>query len=148
MERIHTGMIEVKARPSEHLSVLLLFRSEWLSANVNLTLHKALIRRIMNYAPPPGNLLQISNFWNCIASKTKLPSPLAIFQGAHRSPICMWLSKFRTCVWLHYKIMQAGSRNHTKSRKCKFSQNAVQGEAQSRKYNGITRCGGVAYFRR
>ena len=58
---IHIGTIEIKAFPT-FIRVFSLFKSERLSANVNLTLHKALVRCIMNYASPPGNLVQISIF--------------------------------------------------------------------------------------
>ena len=58
---ILTGTIEVKTFPA-FIRVFSLFKSERLSATVNLTLHKALVRCIMNYASPPGNLMQISIF--------------------------------------------------------------------------------------
>jgi hypothetical protein len=39
---------------------------------------------------------QNRTYWNCSACKIRFSAPLALFQGAHRSAICMWLSKFRT----------------------------------------------------
>jgi hypothetical protein len=47
------------------ISVYFLFRSERLSPEIKLTLHKALIISVKTYASPPGNLLQIPTFWNC-----------------------------------------------------------------------------------
>jgi hypothetical protein len=41
------------------ISVYSLFKSDGLGTNIKLTLHKALIRSVMTYACPPGNLRQI-----------------------------------------------------------------------------------------
>jgi hypothetical protein len=49
--RIHIQMIEIKVFRI-FVRVYFLFRSEWLSAIIKLTLHKALIRSIMTYACP------------------------------------------------------------------------------------------------
>jgi hypothetical protein len=56
--RLHIEMIEAKAFRT-FIRVYSLFKSERLSANIKLTLHKALIRSVMTYAAPPGNLRQI-----------------------------------------------------------------------------------------
>jgi hypothetical protein len=49
--KFHIEMIEVKAFIT-FIRVYSLFKSERLSANIKLTLHKALIRSIMTYACP------------------------------------------------------------------------------------------------
>jgi hypothetical protein len=49
--RLHIEMIEVKAFRT-FISIYSLFKSERLSANIKLTLHKALIRSVMTYACP------------------------------------------------------------------------------------------------
>jgi hypothetical protein len=55
--RLHIEMVEAKAFRT-FLTVYSLFKSERLNANIKLTLHKALIRSVMTYASPPGNLRQ------------------------------------------------------------------------------------------
>jgi hypothetical protein len=50
---LHTEMIEAKAIRT-FIRIYSLFKSERLSANIKLTLHKALIRSIMTYAYPAG----------------------------------------------------------------------------------------------
>jgi hypothetical protein len=49
--RLHVEMIEAKAFRT-FIRVYSLFKSERLSANLKLTLHKALIRSVMTYANP------------------------------------------------------------------------------------------------
>jgi hypothetical protein len=49
--RLHVQMIEAKAF-STFIRIYFLFKSERLSANIKLTLHKALIRSAMTYACP------------------------------------------------------------------------------------------------
>jgi hypothetical protein len=49
--RLHIEMIEAKAFRT-FIRIYSLSKSEWLSANIKLTLHKALIRSIMTYACP------------------------------------------------------------------------------------------------
>jgi hypothetical protein len=56
--KLHIKMIETKAFRA-FIKMYSLFKSEHLNANIKLTLYKALIRSIMTYASPPGNLLQI-----------------------------------------------------------------------------------------
>jgi hypothetical protein len=79
--RLHTKRIEAKAFRT-FIRLYSIFKSERLNANIKLTLLKALIRSVMTYA--------------CPACKTGFCAPSEIFQGAHRSVICMWLSKFLT----------------------------------------------------
>jgi len=50
---MHIEMINTKAFRT-FIHVYSIFRSERLSANIKLTLHKALIRYIMTYACPTG----------------------------------------------------------------------------------------------
>jgi hypothetical protein len=49
--RLHIQMIEAKAFIT-FIRVYSLLKSEWLRANIELTLHKALIRFVMTYASP------------------------------------------------------------------------------------------------
>jgi hypothetical protein len=68
--RLHIQMIEAKAFRT-FIRIYSLFRSERLSANIKLTLHKALIRQNVTY-------------WNCRDCKIRFSAPSAIFRGAHR----------------------------------------------------------------
>jgi hypothetical protein len=52
--RLHIEMIEAKAFRA-YFRIYSLFKSERLSANNKLTLHKALSRSVMTYDVPPGN---------------------------------------------------------------------------------------------
>jgi hypothetical protein len=52
---LHREMIEVKTFRT-FIRIYLLFRSERLSANIKLTLHKAMIRSVMTYACPAREL--------------------------------------------------------------------------------------------
>jgi hypothetical protein len=56
--RLHIEMIEAKAFRT-FIRNYSLFKSKRLSANIKLTLHKDLIRSVLTYACPPGNLRQI-----------------------------------------------------------------------------------------
>jgi hypothetical protein len=57
--RLHMEMTEAKVCRT-FIRNYSLFKTGHLSANIKLTLHKALIRSIMTYASPPGNLWQTS----------------------------------------------------------------------------------------
>jgi hypothetical protein len=56
--RLHKEMIEAKAFRT-FIRIYSLFKNERLSANIKLTLHKTIIRSVLTYACPPGNLQQI-----------------------------------------------------------------------------------------
>jgi hypothetical protein len=77
--RLHTEMIEAKAFRT-FIRTYPVFKSERLSATINLTLHKALIRAVMNYASPAWefaadtHLLQLQRLQNKVVRTTcKLP---------------------------------------------------------------------------
>jgi hypothetical protein len=55
--RLHIEIIEAKSLRT-FIRVYPLLNSERLSANTKLTLHKALVRSVMTYASPAGNLRQ------------------------------------------------------------------------------------------
>jgi hypothetical protein len=62
--RMHIEMIEAKAFRT-FISIISLYKSERLSANFKLTVHKALIRSVMTYAFPAWELeadTYLSNF--------------------------------------------------------------------------------------
>jgi hypothetical protein len=92
--RLHIEMIEAKAFRT-FIRVYSIFKSERLSANIKLTLHKALIRSVMTYASPAWEFATDSHLVKLQRLQTKFSAPLVIFQGAHRFAICIWRSKFR-----------------------------------------------------
>jgi hypothetical protein len=72
-----------------------LLKSECLSANIKLTLHKELIRQLMTYACPAWELAVHTYLLKLQHMEKMFSAPLKIFQGAHRSVICTRLSTFR-----------------------------------------------------
>jgi hypothetical protein len=56
--RLHIEMIEAKSFRI-FIRIYFMFKSERLSANIKVTLHKPLIRSVMTYACPPGNYLSL-----------------------------------------------------------------------------------------
>jgi hypothetical protein len=98
-------MIEAKAFRT-FIRIDSLFRSERLSANMKLTLHKALIRSVMTYA---------CSAWE-LAAPVKQDSPHhRTFSKVHTGPRFAHDFQHSVCTRLYDKIMQATSRSHTKS---------------------------------
>jgi hypothetical protein len=67
--RLHIEKIEAKAFRTI-IRLYFLFKSERLSANIKLTLHKALIRSVITLFPP-GNLRQKPMYWNWSTCKIR-----------------------------------------------------------------------------
>jgi hypothetical protein len=80
-----------------------LFGSERLSANIKLTLHKALIRSVTTYACPAWEL----------AADIQLLKLQRLQNKVHRTPV-RELHGFQPsgCIRLHNRIVQAPSRRH------------------------------------
>jgi hypothetical protein len=93
--RLHIEIIEAKAFRT-FIRIYSLLKSERLSANIKLTLYKALIRSVMTYACPAREFAAESHLLKLQRLKAGFSIPLAAFRGAHRFAICMRLSKFRT----------------------------------------------------
>jgi hypothetical protein len=94
--RLHIEMIEAKAFRT-FIRIYSLCKSERLSANIKLTLHKALIRSVMTYACPAWEFAAESHLLKMQPlQKIRFSALSAVFRGVHRSAICTWLSKFRT----------------------------------------------------
>jgi hypothetical protein len=94
---LHIQTVETKAFRT-FIRVYSLFKSERLSANIKLTLHKALIRSVMTYASHAWEFAADTYLINCSAYKTRFSALLAIFQGAHRFENCTRLSTSRMCM--------------------------------------------------
>ena len=118
--RYQLEMIEAKDFRT-FIWVYSLFKSERLSANITLTLHKALIRSVMTY-----DLWQ-AGAWESAADTHHLKLQRLqnkILRTIGNFPRRKPTFGFQNCVrvWFYYKIMQAASRSHTKSWQWKCSQ--------------------------
>jgi hypothetical protein len=136
--RLHIEMIEAKAFRT-FIRIYSLIKSERLSANIKLTLHKALIRSVMTYACPPGNLRQNVTYWNCSACKIRFSAPLAIFRGAHRFTISMKLPYIYDYMTKSCRQQAEIIQNHENVRYI------GHGEARHRKYKRLKLRGGHVY---
>jgi len=93
---------------------------------------------------PPGNLRQTRVFWNCGDSKFKCCALLAIFQGAHRSAIYTWLSKF--CTYMGLLQNYAGSELKSyKIRSIKMFLTLDKAKPNIENVRGLKLRGGRAY---
>jgi hypothetical protein len=111
--RLHIEMIEDKVSRT-FTRTWSLFKSERLSANTKLTLYKALIRSVMTYVCPPGNLQETLTSSNCSTLKTRSARYLK-FSKVHTSPWFAHSFQSFVFIWLCNKVLQATSRSHTKS---------------------------------
>jgi hypothetical protein len=87
-------MIEAKAlRPFNRIDSL--FKSERISANIKLILHKTLISSVMTYASPAWELAADTYLLKFQCLQTSFSAPFEIVQGVHRSVICTRFSIYR-----------------------------------------------------
>jgi hypothetical protein len=93
--RLHIETIEAKVFRT-FIRFYSLFKSERLSVNVKLILHKALIRSVITYACLAWEFAAETYLQKLSAYKRRFSAPQAPSRGDHWSAICMWLSKFRT----------------------------------------------------
>jgi hypothetical protein len=107
--RLHTEMTEAKA-----FRTYSLFKSERLSTNIILTLHKALTRSVIIYTCPASELAADTYpiKLRCLQKKFSAHWKLS---KVHTGP--QFAHDFRPSVFmrLYNKIVQATSRSHTKS---------------------------------
>jgi hypothetical protein len=112
--KLHTEMIEAKAFRT-FIRIYSLFKSEGLSTNIKLTLHKVLIRNKMTYACPAWEFVADNYLLKLQSLQNKILRTMENCQGAHRFAICTWLSNFRTYMIIQnyvgnkqkpYKIMK------------------------------------------
>jgi hypothetical protein len=104
-------MIEAKAFRT-FIRVYSIFRSERLSADIMLTLHKALIRSEMPYASPAWEFAADTHLMKLQRLQNKVLRTIGSFLRC--TPVRDLHMVFE--IPLHNKITQATSRNHTKSR--------------------------------
>jgi hypothetical protein len=114
--RLHREMIKAKAFRT-FIRIYSLLKSERLSTNIKLNLHKAVIRTIMTYACPAWEFAADNHLLKSQRLHNKVLRPIENF------PRCTSVRDLHMdfklpYIWLHNKIMQATSRSHTKSWKC------------------------------
>jgi hypothetical protein len=97
--RLHIEMIEAKAFRA-FIRIFFLFKIECLSAYVKLTVHKALIRSVMNLCLPHLGITS--------TCQTRFSTLLQIFQDAHSFQPSI-------CIRLYNKTEEATSRGHSTS---------------------------------
>jgi hypothetical protein len=111
---LHIEAIEAKAFRT-FVRLYSLFKSERLSANIKLTLHKALIRSVMTYAFPAWEFaaeihpLKLQRLQNRV-----LRTPLTVSQNTRRSAICICFPN-SVRLRVHNRIMQEANRSLPKS---------------------------------
>jgi hypothetical protein len=92
--RLHIEIIEAKAFRT-FIRIYSPFKSERLSTNIKLTLHKALIRSITTYSCTVWEFAADNHLLKSQRLQNKFFAPLKIFQVAHRFAIYTW----RTATW-------------------------------------------------
>jgi hypothetical protein len=116
--RLHIEMIEAMAFRT-FIRIYSLLKSERLSANIEITLHKAVIRFVIIYASPAWD----RHPFNEVAAPAKQSSQhhWKTYKAHSDSRFaCGVQNSVRT--WLYKKMMQATSRSRTKSWQWKCSQ--------------------------
>jgi hypothetical protein len=138
-------MIEAKAFRA-FITTYSLFKSQWLSTNIKLTLHKALIRSVMTYACPAWkfaadtHLLKLQRLQNkvlCTIGNSPRHTPVYELYKAFNIP---YIYDYITNLWRKQaRIIQ----NHGNANIC----NIGQGEPWHRKFKRLKLGGGQAYHR-
>jgi hypothetical protein len=111
--RLHIKTIETKAFRA-FIRTYSLFKSEHLSANIKLTLYKALIRSIMTYASTTWQfaantyLLKLQHLQNKVLRTTGNFLRHTLVRALHKAFNIPY-------IYLYYKLVQATSRSYTKS---------------------------------
>jgi hypothetical protein len=107
--RLHIEMTKTEAFRA-FIRIYSLIKSEHLSTNIKLTLHKALIRSVMTYACTAWKFSADTHLLKLWGSPRHWK-----FSKVHTSPrFADWFQP-SICVWLYNKIVQATSRGHIKS---------------------------------
>jgi hypothetical protein len=138
-------MIEAKAFRT-FIGVYTLFQSERLSANIKLTLHKALIRFIMTYACPAWEFAADSHLLKLQRLQSKVLYTIGKFP--RRTLTCELHVAFKIPYVCHFitklcrqqaEIVRNGDNENIR--------NIGQGEAPQRKYKRLKLGGAQAYYR-
>ncbi|PNF41415.1 hypothetical protein B7P43_G14387 [Cryptotermes secundus] len=143
--RLHIEMIEAKAFRT-FIRVYSLFKNERLSANIKLTLHKALIRSIMTYASPAWEFAADTHLLKLQRLQNKVLRTIGNFP--RRTPVRDLHMAFKIPYVYDYitKLCRQQAeviQNHDNEN----VRNIGQGEARHRKYKRLKLGGGQAYDR-
>jgi hypothetical protein len=138
-------MIEAKASKT-FITVYSLFKSERISANIKLTLHKGLIRSVMTYASPAWEFAANTHLIKLQRLQNKVLRTIGNYQ--RRTPVRDYYMAFKLPYVYYYIIKVCWQQaeviqNHDNEN----VRNIGQGEAQHRKYKRLKLGGGQAYDR-
>jgi hypothetical protein len=140
--RLHIEMTEAKAFRTV-IRIYSLFKSERLSANIKLTLHKALITSVMIYACPDWEFVADTNFLKLQRQQNKVLHTIGNFprntpvRDLHTAFDLPYIYGFTTKLCRQQKVIQNHENEHVHSIR--------QGEARQRKYKRLELCGGQVY---
>jgi hypothetical protein len=143
--RLHIEMIEAKAFRT-FIRIYFLFKSERLSANIKLTLHKALIRSVMTYISPAWEFAVDSNLVKLQRLQSKVLHTIGNFPRC--TPICDLHMAFKISYVYDYitnlcRQQAEVIQNHDNEN----VRNIGQGEARHGMYKRLKLGGGQAYDR-
>jgi hypothetical protein len=141
--RLYIEMIEGKAFRI-FIRMYFLFRSEQLSTNIKLTLHKALIRSVMSYACPAWELVEDTYFLKLQRLQNEVLHTIGIFPRC--IPVCDLHMAFSlpdvydyitTLCRQQAEVIQNHENEHVRI--------IGQGKARHRKYKRLKLSGGQVY---
>jgi hypothetical protein len=141
--RLHIEMIEAKAFRT-FLRIYSLFKSERLSANIKLTLHKALIRSVMTYACPAWEFATESRLLKLQRLQNKVLRNIGSFP--RRTPVRDIHVAFQ--IPYVYDYITKSCRQQAEVIQNHENENVPsigQGEAPHRKYKRLKLGGGHVY---
>jgi hypothetical protein len=143
--RLHIEIIEAKAFRT-FIRINSLFKSELLSTNIKLTLHKALIRSVMTYASPAlksaahSHLLKLQRLQNRVLRTTG--------SFPRRTPVRDLHLVFKIpYVWDYITKLCKQQAEVIQNDDNEYVRNIGQGEARHGKYKRLKLGGGHAYDR-
>jgi hypothetical protein len=146
--RLHilVEIIEAKAFRT-FIRIYSLFKSEQLSTNIKLTLHKALIRSNTTYAGPAWEFAADNHLLKLQRLQNKVLRTIGKFPSAYRFAICIWLSNFRIYIYDYITKLCRQQAEVIQNHENVNVRNIGQGEPRHRKYKRHQFGGSQAYDR-
>jgi hypothetical protein len=138
-------MIEAKAFRT-FIRIYSLFKSERLSADIKLTIHKALIRSVMTYASPAWEFSADTHLMKLQRLQNKVLRKIGSFP--RRTPVRDLHMAFEiSFVYNYITKLRRQQAEVTQNHDNKNVRNTGQGEVNHRKYKSLKLGGGQAYDR-
>ncbi|PNF17258.1 hypothetical protein B7P43_G05217 [Cryptotermes secundus] len=139
--RLHIEMIEAKAFRT-FIRVYSLFKSGRLSANIKLTLHKALIRSVMTYASPTWEFAADTHLVKLQRLQNKVLRTIGNFP--RRTPVRKLHMAFKIPYVYDYITELCRQQAEVIQNHDENVHNIGQGEARHRKYKRLKVGGGLS----